>query len=279
MFSKSPINRATSKAMLTQMLSIVFRWMETDTVASASGSVVCKEATSNDRSITKVDQVSFNDQNEQGMNLGDELQNFVGGTDIKKDLESMNIGQRDALLLFRTICKMGMKEDRDEVSTKMCLLSLKLLQSLLEGVSHSFTKNFLFVDSTKVYLSYALLRASVSKSPAIFQYVTGIFTVLLLRLREGLKGEIGVFFPSIILRSLDGTDLSQKISVLRMLEKVCKDSQMLVDLFVNYDCDLEAPNLFECMITTLSKIAQGTESVDPKSVTASQLGSIKGSSL
>lgn len=52
-------------------------------VASASGSVVCKEATSNDRSITKVDQFSFNDQNEQGMNLGDELQNFVGGTDIK----------------------------------------------------------------------------------------------------------------------------------------------------------------------------------------------------
>lgn len=31
----------------------------------------------------------------------------------------------------------------------------------------------------------------------------------------------------------------------RMLEKVCKDPQMLVDIFVNYDCDLEAPNLFE----------------------------------
>lgn len=30
-----------------------------------------------------------------------------------------------------------------------------------------------------------------------------------------------------------------------MLEKVCKDSQMLADVFVNYDCDLEGPNLFE----------------------------------
>ncbi|CAI9767436.1 unnamed protein product [Fraxinus pennsylvanica] len=296
--SKSPINQATSKAMLTQMVSIVFRRMETDTVASASSSVVCKEATLNNGSITKVDQVSSNDQN-QGMNLGDELQNFVGGTDIKgleavlekalhkdgenvtrgKDLESMNIGQRDALLLFRTLCKMGMKEDRDEVSTKTRILSLELLQGLLEGVSHSFTKNFQFVDLTKVYLSYALLRASVSQSPSIFQYATGIFTVLLLLFREGLKGEIGVFFPLIVLRPLDGTDLSQKISVLWMLEKVCKDSQMLVDLFVNYDCDLEAPNLFERMVTTLSKIAQGTQSVDPKSVTASQMGSIKGSSL
>lgn len=52
-------------------------------VTSASSSVACKEATSKDASNTKVDQVSSSDQNEQGMNLGDELQNFVGGTDIK----------------------------------------------------------------------------------------------------------------------------------------------------------------------------------------------------
>ena len=32
---------------------------------------------------------------------------------------------------------------------------------------------------------------------------------------------------------------------IRMLEKVCKDPQMLADVFVNYDCDLEGPNLFE----------------------------------
>jgi hypothetical protein len=37
-------------------------------------------------------------------------------------------------------------------------------------------------------------------------------------------------------------------SFCRMLEKVCKDSQMLADIFVNYDCDLEATNLFERMV-------------------------------
>ncbi|KAL2249198.1 UNVERIFIED_CONTAM: Brefeldin A-inhibited guanine nucleotide-exchange protein 5, partial [Sesamum indicum] len=69
----------------------------------------------------------------------------------------------------------------------------------------------------------------------------------LLLFRTLCKAEIGVFFPVIILRSLDGSDLNQKLSVLRMLEKVCKDPQMLVDLYVNYDCDLESPNLFERM--------------------------------
>lgn len=35
-----------------------------------------------------------------------------------------------------------------------------------------------------------------------------------------------------------------------MLEKVCKDSQMLADMFVNYDCDIDGPNLFERMVST-----------------------------
>lgn len=155
-----------------------------------------------------------------------------------------------------------------------------VFQGLLEGVNHSFTKDFHFIDSVKAYLSYALLRASVSQSPVIFQvylhlnfdfirichekfvsdhaffswqYATGIFSVLLLRFRESLKvcilswqiiaatsfysftiffvifclflfltkfsfqGEIGVFFPLIVLRSLDGLEcpVNQKLSVLR----------------------------------------------------------------
>ncbi|KAH7856207.1 hypothetical protein Vadar_033926 [Vaccinium darrowii] len=319
--SKSPINQATSKAMLTQMISIIFRRMETDLavqVSTTSSSVPHKEATSESASNSTVEEAVLDDQSDTGMTLGhalslnqvkemslasvEELQNLAGGADIKGleavldkavhledgekiargiDLESMNIKQRDALLLFRTLCKMGMKEDNDEVTSKTRILSLELLQGLLEGVSHSFTKNFHFIDSVKAYLSYALLRASVSQSPVIFQYSTGIFSVLLLRFRESLKGEIGIFFPLIVLRSLDSSEcsLNQKMSVLRMVEKVCKDSQMLVDLYVNYDCDLEAPNLFERMVTTLSKLAQGNQNVDPNSVTASQIGSVKSSSL
>ncbi len=40
-------------------------------------------------------------------------------------------------------------------------------------------------------------------------------------------------------------DLGQRAVVLRCLEAQCGDGQLLVDLFVNYDCDLEGANLFE----------------------------------
>lgn len=53
------------------------------------------------------------------------------------------------------------------------------MQGLLEGVSHSFTKNFHFIDSVKAYLSYALLRASVSPSPTVFQVIKCTFFFML----------------------------------------------------------------------------------------------------
>ncbi|CAN6205762.1 unnamed protein product [Urochloa humidicola] len=316
--SKSPVNQATSKAMLTQMISIVFRRMESEQVSVSPAGSVVKDTSSSSTKDSENGEISTDSQDEEKVTLGDalsmnrgseapptsveELQNLAGGADIKGleavldkaveledgkkvsrgiDLDTVNIIQRDALLLFRTLCKMSMKEESDEVATKTRLLSLELLQGLLEGVSNAFTKNFHFIDSVKAYLSYALLRASVSPSPVVFQYACGIFSVLLLRFRESLKGEIGVFFPLIILRSLDSSDspLSQKASVLRMLEKVCKDPQMLADVFVNYDCDLEGPNLFERTVSALSRIAQGSQIADTNSNVSSQTVSVKGSSL
>ncbi|KAL9687797.1 hypothetical protein QQ045_032204 [Rhodiola kirilowii] len=303
--SKRPINQAMSKAMLTQMINIVCRRMEKDIappVPLRKHEIPDGNSSSdpNEKEMNLGDAISMNQAKKMSIASVEELHTLAGDSYIKGleavldkamhfedstktkrgfDLESMSIGHRDALLLFRTLCKMGMKEDNDELTTKSRILSLELLQGLLEGVGHSLTKNFHFIDSVKAYLSYALLRASVAHSHKIFQYAAGIFSVLLLRFRESLKGEIGVFFPLIVLRPLDSSDFNHKMSVLRMLEKICKDPQMLVDIYVNYDCDLEAPNMFERMATALSKVAQGTQKADPSSAAVAQNNSIKGSAL
>jgi hypothetical protein len=56
--------------------------------------------------------------------------------------------------------------------------------------------------------------------------------------------------------------LGQRLVVLRCLEAQCGDGQLLVDLFVNYDCDLEGANLFERMVAALVRIAQTPPSPD-----------------
>lgn len=52
-------------------------------------------------------------------------------------------------------------------------------------------------------------------------------------------------------------DVAHRVMVLKCLESHTKDGQLLVDLFVNYDCDLEGANLFERMVTSLVRMAQG----------------------
>ncbi|GKV50452.1 hypothetical protein SLEP1_g57154 [Rubroshorea leprosula] len=65
---------------------------------------------------------------------------------------------------------MGVKEDTDEVTVKMRILSLELLQGLLEGDSNSFTKNFHFIDSVK---SRPFLCFVVSFSFAVSCHISG----------------------------------------------------------------------------------------------------------
>lgn len=61
---------------------------------------------------------------------------------------------------------------------------------------------------------------------------------------------------------MGAVDLAHKGVVMRCLEAQCESGQLLVDLFVNYDCDLEGANLFERMVLALVRIAQGTQDKD-----------------
>ncbi|XP_057859507.1 brefeldin A-inhibited guanine nucleotide-exchange protein 2 isoform X2 [Cryptomeria japonica] len=118
----------------------------------------------------------------------------------------------------------------------------------------------LFLGAIKQYLCLSLLKNSASSLMNIFQLSCSIFMSLVSRFRAGLKAEIGVFFPMIVLRVLENVaqpNFQQKMIVLRFLEKLCVDSQILVDVFINYDCDVESSNIFERMVNGLLKTAQG----------------------
>lgn len=57
-----------------------------------------------------------------------------------------------------------------------------------------------------------------------------------------------MFFPMLILRVLENVlqpSFLQKMTVLNFLEKISKEPQVIIDIFVNFDCDVDAPNIFE----------------------------------
>jgi hypothetical protein len=55
-------------------------------------------------------------------------------------------------------------------------------------------------------------------------------------------------------------EAGQKAVALRCLAGACESGQLLVDIFVNYDCDLEGANLFERLVLALVRTAQAAPS-------------------
>lgn len=43
------------------------------------------------------------------------------------------------------------------------------------------------------------------------------------------------------------------------MKQLCSDAQLVVDLFVNYDCDLQAANLYERTVAALCALSQRRE--------------------
>ncbi|KAK6918504.1 Mon2/Sec7/BIG1-like, HDS [Dillenia turbinata] len=185
-----------------------------------------------------------------------------GEVDKEDDLE-VQIGnklRRDAFLVFRALCKLSMKTPPKEALADPQLMrgkivALELLKILLENAGAVFR-----TSAIKQYLCLSLLKNSGSTLMIVFQLSCSIFISLVSRFRAGLKAEIGVFFPMIVLRVLENVaqpNFQQKMIVLRFLDKLCVDSQILVDIFINYDCDVNSSNIFERMVNGLLKTAQG----------------------
>ncbi|XP_068093570.1 brefeldin A-inhibited guanine nucleotide-exchange protein 1 [Hyperolius riggenbachi] len=198
--------------------------------------------------------VSSNDTQESGITSG-----------ANPGAKFSHILQKDAFLVFRSLCKLSMKPLSDgppdpkshELRSKV--LSLQLLLSILQNAGPVFKTNEMFINAIKQYLCVALSKNGVSSVPEVFELSLSIFLTLLSNFKLHLKMQIEVFFKEIFLYILETSTSSfdHKWMVIQTLTRICADAQSVVDIYVNYDCDLNAANIFERLVNDLSKIAQG----------------------
>uniref|UniRef100_A0A8C2FTT7 ADP-ribosylation factor guanine nucleotide-exchange factor 2 (brefeldin A-inhibited) n=1 Tax=Cyprinus carpio TaxID=7962 RepID=A0A8C2FTT7_CYPCA len=296
--SRNLINQTTAKATLTQMLNVIFTRMENQAVSikhlqllhingppSPSLSPPGVPSTPS----TPQDSSSINGQPEESKSE----EEFATDKQSTKEIEHPGTGcrdmrndsrlyfqiiqgsqtaarfshilQKDAFLVFRSLCKLSMKPLADgppdpkshELRSKV--VSLQLLLSVLQGAGPVFRTHEMFVNAIKQYLCVALSKNGVSSVPEVFELSLAIFLTLLSHFKVHLKMQIEVFFREIFLTILETSSSSfeHKWMVIQTLTRICADAQCVVDIYVNYDCDLNAANIFERLVNDLSKIAQG----------------------
>lgn len=76
--------------------------------------------------------------------------------------------------------------------------------------------------------------------------------------KDHLKSELEVFVSTIFLKILESENSTydHKCRVLEVFQNICRDPSALVELFINYDCDFEAINLFSRFVAGFAKIAK-----------------------
>ncbi|KAE8660970.1 hypothetical protein F3Y22_tig00116944pilonHSYRG00207 [Hibiscus syriacus] len=161
--------------------------------------------------------------------------------------------REDGFVIFKNLCKLSMKfssqeNPDDHILLRGKILSLELLKVIMDNGGSIWRSNERFLNAVKQFLCLSLLKNSALLVMSIYELQCSIFMSLLTKYRSGLKAEIGIFFPMLILRVLENVlqpSFVQKMTVLNMLEKIGGDSQIIIDIFVNYDCDVDSPNIFE----------------------------------
>uniref|UniRef100_A0A8C7UCF4 ADP-ribosylation factor guanine nucleotide-exchange factor 2 (brefeldin A-inhibited) n=1 Tax=Oncorhynchus mykiss TaxID=8022 RepID=A0A8C7UCF4_ONCMY len=301
--SRNLINQTTAKATLTQMVNVIFTHMETQAVSALLSPV--QTSPYHSHMYIEKDRLCLPKQNPSpspgqmsgGSPRSDstpdlngtpfpaastlDLNTINGQPEECKteedvtDLESMqgvqnavgfsHILQKDAFLVFRSLCKLSMKPLADgspdpkshELRSKV--VSLQLLLSVLQGAGPVFRSHEMFVNAIKQYLCVALSKNGVSSVPEVFELSLAIFLTLLSHFKVHLKMQIEVFFREIFLTILETSSSSfeHKWMVIQTLTRICANAQCVVDIYVNYDCDLNAANIFERLVNDLSKIAMG----------------------
>ena len=95
------------------------------------------------------------------------------------------VTQRDAFLVFRSLCKLSMKALPDQLPTddsielRSKLLSLQLLYSIIQNAGERFRAGDKFIWAIRQYLCLSLLKNGVSPIASILQLSLDIFVTLI----------------------------------------------------------------------------------------------------
>ncbi|KAI9224718.1 hypothetical protein BC828DRAFT_372630 [Blastocladiella britannica] len=108
-----------------------------------------------------------------------------------------------------------------------------------------------------MHLGLAVGRALASPIPPVYRAALDTFVACVLQLRHSLKREIEVFLGDVVLNIMEmrTSTPAQKVAILNALTEIMRKPQVLVEIYINYDCNPEAlDNIFERMLTISAKL-------------------------
>lgn len=161
----------------------------------------------------------------------------------------------DFCMIFVYICQASVeipKGNNREVNGKP--LALQILHTIICNSAITLRSSKKFINEILREHLVSVLMGNGNTTGKVFQYVISIFVEVFKYFREYLKDECGTFVVRFLLPKMEATNVSQELYwVLQIVSQWCKDATLLLDLFVNYDCDEDQEYIFQRCIESLCK--------------------------
>lgn len=159
------------------------------------------------------------------------------------------------VLIMRLLSKLC---DPRRNSESTCVLALSLVNIALESGGQRLGSHAGLVSTMQGDLCRNLLQNSQTDDLAILSLTLRVIFNLFNSIKDHMKVQLEVFLISVHLRFLNpssGHSPEQRELVLESLLEFCREPVLMLDLFINYDCDVQCTNLFEVVCKTLATVA------------------------
>ncbi len=146
-----------------------------------------------------------------------------------------------------------------EVNSSCRYFCLKIIRKMLEKGSKYFINDNDVIYIIKQFVKDSLLQNTLSNDIYIFKSSLKLFLTIFKYYREHLKDQIEIFFNKILIQILESENIGfqHKNAILETLLILADDCNFLVEIYVNYDCDINSIGIFQNLIDLLTRIMNG----------------------
>ncbi len=137
------------------------------------------------------------------------------------------------------------------------------LDLILEILSRTKTETLTnagpqLIYAVRNYLCHSLLKNCTLDHSTVVDLSLRLFVPLIQHFRQHLKTEIEAFVTNVFFVILDSKNspVEHKLRVVVLFDEICSDPATLAEIFLNYDCDLSAVDLFQRIVNSLARAAK-----------------------
>jgi brefeldin A-inhibited guanine nucleotide-exchange protein len=287
LLSLSPVNQAIAQATLIQIVDSVYekvltlkakrklikQWAQSQSELTLQNN---ENENENDNETENENDTSFqNGQKITLQQLQDTTNDNIQLTNDEVIGDDDELYVKDAFLVFRSMSNLASKIievtslDMRSHQVRVKILSLYILHSILKNYMDVFVdkehlifnknsdEKTILVDGVRKYLCLAISRNATSQLSSVYEITLEIYWLMIKNLRSEFKYEIPVFLDEIYfpVSEMKTSTPYQKRYILEIIRRLCCDPKILIELYLNYDCDSMLPNLCEKIVDYLAKYA------------------------